>query len=154
RDSPRASRSGLGDIVKEEDSIMAAKVKLEMVDGGFEAQQFDFSDRTVCTIGRSKDCFLHVPDLWIYKNVARHHCLLHIDPPHVGVRDVGSKNGTYVNGHKIGQRDLDLPTERAMAPAQQEYPLKDGDEIKVGDIRFRIHIEGEQENVLDERAIA
>ncbi|KYC36281.1 hypothetical protein WA1_52005 [Scytonema hofmannii PCC 7110] len=35
---------------------------------------------------------------------SRYHCLLDINPPDIRVRDFGSRNGTYVNGKKIGQR--------------------------------------------------
>jgi len=31
--------------------------------------------------------------------------LLDINPPDIRVRDFGSKNGTFVNGEKIGQRE-------------------------------------------------
>ena len=45
---------------------------------------------------------LRLPNGPGYADVSRHHCLLHIDPPAVWVRDLGSRNGTRVNGTQIG----------------------------------------------------
>jgi pSer/pThr/pTyr-binding forkhead associated (FHA) protein len=36
--------------------------------------------------------------------ISRYHCLLDINSPDIRVRDLGSLNGTIVNGKKIGQR--------------------------------------------------
>jgi pSer/pThr/pTyr-binding forkhead associated (FHA) protein len=76
-------------------------------------------------------------------NISRRHCLLAIDLPDLRVRDLGSKNGTYVNGEKIGQREAFLPAEKADRLDLPEHPLKEGDEIRLGDLVFRVSISEE-----------
>jgi len=49
-------------------------------------------------IGRETDCHM----LLTSNLVSRHHCVLLMDEWTLKIRDLGSKNGTYVNGHKIG----------------------------------------------------
>lgn len=49
-------------------------------------------------IGREEDCSLR-PDS---EFVSRHHCVLLLDDYTLRIRDLGSKNGTFVNGRRIG----------------------------------------------------
>jgi adenylate cyclase len=50
------------------------------------------------TIGRADDCDLVVPD----RTVSRHHAsLIHYDDGRWVIRDLGSKNGTRVNGARV-----------------------------------------------------
>jgi len=72
---------------------------------------------------------------------------LDITPPKIRVRDFGSKNGTYVNGEKIGQREIDQSASPANPMKNPEYHLKDKDELKLGQTIFRVTIElGSQES--------
>ncbi len=48
-------------------------------------------------IGREQDCQIR-PDS---EFVSRHHCVLLLDQFTLRVRDLGSKNGTFVNGCRI-----------------------------------------------------
>jgi pSer/pThr/pTyr-binding forkhead associated (FHA) protein len=48
-------------------------------------------------IGREQDCHLMLES----GLVSRHHCVLMLDEYTLRVRDLGSKNGTYVNGRRI-----------------------------------------------------
>jgi pSer/pThr/pTyr-binding forkhead associated (FHA) protein len=50
-------------------------------------------------IGREEDCHLRPPSEFI----SRHHCVLLLDEYTLRIRDLGSKNGTYVNGRRIGK---------------------------------------------------
>jgi len=54
-------------------------------------------------IGRASDCHLRVAD----PRVSRHHCELLIEDNQVRIRDLGSRNGTFVNGEPVcGERTL------------------------------------------------
>jgi predicted component of type VI protein secretion system len=55
-------------------------------------------------IGREEDCHLR-PDS---EFVSRHHCVLLLDDYTLRIRDLGSKNGTFVNGRRIGSGDTIL----------------------------------------------
>ena len=76
---------------------------------------------TVTVIGRREDCDLCIP-LMI---VSRKHCQLSIEEDRLNVRDLGSRNGTYVNGRQI----------EASAVAA-------GDRIQVGPVSFAVQIDG------------
>ena len=81
------------------------QVKLTIIEGKLKGQTFEFTDRTTCIIGRHLDCYPKLPDDADHNTISRYHCLLDINPPDIRVRDFGSKNGTYVNNKKIGQRE-------------------------------------------------
>jgi hypothetical protein len=65
---------------------------------------------------------------------ARHH------PPDIRVRDFGSRNGTFVNGNKIGQRGEDMTPEEGARIPFPEFDLKAGDEIRLGETVFRVGV--------------
>jgi len=62
-------------------------------------------------IGRGEDCDIVLPD----RQVSRHHFRVVRDDDGYNVEDLGSKNGTYING----------------APVRGSMQLQDGDEIQV-----------------------
>jgi len=70
------------------------------------------------TVGRGTEADYVVDD----DGVSRVHCRLERKGLLVGVRDAGSKNGTYVNGRRV---------------AACCY-LGEGDEIAIGDMRFTV----------------
>jgi pSer/pThr/pTyr-binding forkhead associated (FHA) protein len=119
---------------------MSAHVTLIAVEGPLVGRQFVFEDPAACVVGRAADCELRLPDDDCNRTVSRHHCLLKIDPPDVRVRDCGSRNGTYVNGVKIGQRGGDHRPEEARPAAAAEQRLEDGDELRLGDTAFNVRI--------------
>lgn len=115
---------------------MNSRVVLTMK--GLQEQQYTFTDPKVCMVGRASDCLVQIPGQNWFAQVSRHHCRLEIDPPTVMVRDLGSLNGTFVNGKIIGRRDSKLPQN---APSEfPSYLLHDGDEIRVGDVVFEVSI--------------
>jgi pSer/pThr/pTyr-binding forkhead associated (FHA) protein len=69
-------------------------------------------DQQYTTIGRSIDCDVVLPK----RQVSRHHAEIERDDGGYLLRDLGSKNGTYVNGEKV---------------QGEPYRLKDGDEIQI-----------------------
>lgn len=71
-------------------------------------------------IGRAEDCQLKPrSDL-----ISRHHCVLLVEETFVAVRDLGSRNGTYVNGERV----------------KAERELKSGDKLAVGCLEFEIRL--------------
>jgi len=116
------------------------KITITVTRGTLKGQTFVFEQPSHCVIGRSCDCTIQLPREPGTLDVSRHHCLLEIDPPAVQVRDLGSLNGTFVNGNKIGQRPYLLPPE-AVDPSEGEpHLLRAGDEIRVGDVVLRIGV--------------
>jgi predicted component of type VI protein secretion system len=119
---------------------MPAKVILEMIAGKSAGERHVFDERTTCIVGRSQDCAVQVPNDKEHRPISRHHCLLDINPPDVRVRDFGSLNGTYVNGQKIGQRHKDQSPEDAAKDQFPEHDLQDGDELRLRNTVFRVHV--------------
>src|SRR5580698_2307408 len=52
-------------------------------------------------IGRETDCDLRLDS----RSVSLHHCVLLLDEYALRIRDLGSTNGTLVNGHRIGKHE-------------------------------------------------
>jgi len=119
---------------------MPSKITLTITQGKLSKQQYVFESRSTCIVGRNDDCNLQIADK-VDMTISRYHCLLDINPPDIRVRDLGSLNGTFVNGKKIGQRQRQQPAKEAIKLNFPEYNLQDGDEIKLGDILFKIGVQ-------------
>jgi pSer/pThr/pTyr-binding forkhead associated (FHA) protein len=118
---------------------MGKRVTFTVVEGEPVGREFVFSSRTIGAIGRSGDCLIRFPNDEPHQNVSRHHCLLDIDPLGVRVRDLGSRNGTYLNGEMIGQRPHQISAPEDCAGLY--FPscrLQEGDEIRLGDTVLRM----------------
>lgn len=116
-------------------------VTLEAVSGTLSPRVFTVEERTTCVIGRASDCEPRIADDQAHSVVSRHHCLLDINPPYIRIRDFGSRNGTFVNGTRIGQREPGQTPVEAAAVIFPEYDLSDGDEIRLGPVTIRVGIQ-------------
>jgi pSer/pThr/pTyr-binding forkhead associated (FHA) protein len=74
-----------------------------------------------CIIGRGDDCHLRPQS----DAVSRHHCTIITTDNEVIVRDNHSRNGTYVNGERVGEESV----------------LLTGDVLRVGPLEFELIIE-------------
>ena len=107
-------------------------VTLTLVNGRSERSEHSFDERTTCLIGRGEDCSPRLPNDEDHRSVSRHHCMLDINPPDVRIRDFGSRNGTYVNDVKIGQRDPGQSAAEGRELRLKERDLQDGDVVRLG----------------------
>jgi len=80
---------------------MSAKVHLHVRKGKDTGKSFDFTEHDTFVFGRMSDCHACMPD---DNQVSRHHFILEANPPQACLRDLGSLNGTWVNGTKCGAR--------------------------------------------------
>ena len=119
---------------------MPAKVILKAAEGDIAGQEFVFSERTTCVVGRAKDCHPRLRSAKNPKKISRHHCLLDINPPDIRIRDFGSRNGTFVNDELIGKREKHQTAEEAAEQSFPEKDLKDGDKVRIQDTVFRVAI--------------
>ncbi|MFE7270062.1 protein kinase [Streptomyces sp. NPDC057623] len=124
----------------DEPGYRSARVTLTVLQGPLQGRRFEFPDRATCVVGRADDCALQLPEDAEYSGISRHHCLLDINPPDVRVRDLGSANGTYVNGERIGGREAGPPPHGSDRLPSAERELADGDEIRLGGVRLRVGI--------------
>ncbi len=111
---------------------MPALVTLTVVSGSANERRFVFADRTTSLIGKEEDCQIRFPKDREHQRISRHHCLLDISPPDIRIRDLGSRNGTFVNGTLIGIRSRSQSRQEAAQVQGAEVDLQDGDEIQLG----------------------
>jgi|HubBroStandDraft_6_1064221.scaffolds.fasta_scaffold10521_2 pSer/pThr/pTyr-binding forkhead associated (FHA) protein len=71
--------------------------KLRVVGGPFFGQTIQLP-RGKLLIGRAEDCDVRPNSEF----VSGYHCVLLLDDFTLRIRDLGSKNGTIVNGHRVG----------------------------------------------------
>lgn len=79
------------------------RVTLRVIAGPHVGREFVFDQHDTFLIGRSDTAHLYLPDDRFF---SRHHCLLEIAPPRCFLRDLGSMNGTYINGVKLPESYL------------------------------------------------
>jgi serine/threonine protein kinase len=120
---------------------MPPRTKVEVVDGKMKGKVFDFDEHDTLVFGRARECHCCLPD---DRLVSRHHFLLEVSPPLARLRDLGSLNGTYVNGKKCGGRKAGEDPEQGGKRGYPEVDLHHGDEVKVGDTVMRLTAEGEK----------
>src|SRR5436190_4536442 len=74
------------------------RVTLNVVAGPQTGRTFSFDQHDTFMIGRREDAQFCLPHDRFF---SRHHCLIEIAPPQAFLRDLGSTNGTYVNGMRV-----------------------------------------------------
>jgi pSer/pThr/pTyr-binding forkhead associated (FHA) protein len=121
---------------------MSSSTVILAIQGGIlDGEELVFKRRSLCIVGRSKDCDLKIPTSPFFVSVSRHHCLFDVDPPSLRVRDLGSLNGTYVNGVRIGGHAQERPGASPGQDAESTgVPLKDGDKVSVGNLVISVKI--------------
>lgn len=117
------------------------KITLTVDRGPLAGTRYAFDERGCCIIGRAADCDVRLPLDLVHANISRRHCLLEIDPPRIRIRDLGSRNGTFVNGERIGQRSAGSDNQEPSAA----YELHNGDSVRVGNTVFQVHTVGADE---------
>jgi serine/threonine-protein kinase len=80
------------------------RVSLTVTAGPYAGQVFSFSGHEVFLVGRSRRAHFRLPaDDEFF---SRLHFLIEVNPPHCRLADMGSKNGTAVNGTRVTSIDL------------------------------------------------
>ncbi|MGE3805788.1 MAG: FHA domain-containing protein [Gemmataceae bacterium] len=82
-------------------------------------------------IGRGEGCQPRIPTDQQHIDVSRYHCLVRVDTSGVWIRDLGSRNGTFVNGVRIGKPRQDPQRKPNSSPTEMQR-LADGDEVILG----------------------
>jgi hypothetical protein len=116
---------------------MQPQVLFQIVSGPLSGSSFTFAAHDTFLCGRHSDCHARILK---DPRVSRHHFLLEINPPDVRLRDLGSLNGTYVNGQKIGGRNAVETPQSAAARSYPEAEVRDGDQIVVGRTTINVSI--------------
>jgi eukaryotic-like serine/threonine-protein kinase len=100
------------------------RVTLKVLAGPYTGREFTFDQHDTFLIGRADTAHLYLPE---DKFFSRHHCLLEIAPPRCFLRDLGSTNGTFVNGQRV-----------------PEAFLTSGDRVQGGQTVLQVEVQSEQ----------
>ena len=100
------------------------RVTLHVVAGPQTGRDFTFEEHDTFMIGRSEDAQFCLPHDRFF---SRHHCLIEIAPPQCFLRDLGSTNGTFVNGIRV-----------------ETAHLKHGDRIQGGETVLQVEVSTDQ----------
>jgi len=103
------------------------RVTLNVVAGPQTGRTFSFEQHDTFMIGRSEDSQFCLPHDRFF---SRHHCIIEIAPPQAFLRDLGSTNGTFVNGLRV----------------DTSY-LKHGDRIQGGETVLEVAVEADNYEV-------
>jgi pSer/pThr/pTyr-binding forkhead associated (FHA) protein len=118
---------------------MSAKVKLTFANGMLKGCHRVVERDKRITVGRGPLCDLRLPKTGEFLRVSRKHCELEVHPPRARIRDLGSLNGTFVNGVSVGEAG---PWAEEKDQAGNVWRnLHDGDEIRIGDTYLKVNIE-------------
>lgn len=96
------------------------RVTLRVIAGPQTGRVFTFEQHETFMIGRSEDAHFCLPQ---DRYFSRHHCILEIAPPQCFLRDLGSTNGTFVNGIRV-----------------ETCYLKSGDRIQGGETVLEVEV--------------
>ncbi|MFN0055061.1 MAG: protein kinase domain-containing protein [Planctomycetales bacterium] len=105
-------------------------ISLEVTDGPHAGARFQFAQHDTLIAGRAEIAQLRLQN---DPHFSRHHFRLEFNPPMCYLLDLGSRNGTSVNGRKV-----------------KECFLKNGDIISGGRTKIRFNVTGGMEATLDE----
>jgi serine/threonine-protein kinase len=97
-------------------------ITLTVTSGPLNGRTFTFEGHDVFLVGRSPNAHARFPEDDPF--FSRVHFLIEVNPPRCRITDMGSRNGTFVNGKKVEVVDLD-----------------DGDEIRAGHTRITVRVE-------------
>ena len=117
---------------------MPGRVVLTVTEGPIKGRAFTFESHDTFIFGRGESCHARLPEA--DPTASRHHFMLEVNVPEARLRDLGSLNGTFVNGTKVGARAPGESPDDATRRRFPEVDLKDGDSIGVGDTLIEVRI--------------
>lgn len=121
--------------------MVPARVTLTVIEGHLPGQRYVIDEPLRIVLGRAPDCDVHLDASLGHQDVSRHHCLLAFEPPAIWVRDLGSRNGTFLNGVLIGQRPKNESAADSNCDGFLDYDLHDGDVLRLGNVLFRVDVD-------------
>jgi pSer/pThr/pTyr-binding forkhead associated (FHA) protein len=119
---------------------MSVTMTLTVTQGFLVVQEFVLRGPGQFIIGRAEGCDVRLPTDHLHYDVSRRHCAINVDAEGCWVRDLGSLNGTLVNGTVIGKRSDEQVSGGHDLAVSPPHPLRNGDEVRVGLTVFRVSI--------------
>jgi pSer/pThr/pTyr-binding forkhead associated (FHA) protein len=121
---------------------MCPCITLTVVDGPHRGEELSSVGRTQITLGRSEECTFQLRGAVEDLLVSRRHCLINVHPDWIEIRDLESRNGTYVNGQRPG-----FPRSKRDGSTAFKRRLKNADVIRIGTSVLLVRlVEGTEES--------
>jgi pSer/pThr/pTyr-binding forkhead associated (FHA) protein len=109
---------------------------LRALTGDLRGKEFAFSGPVDFVVGRSRTCSLR---LATDSTVSRQHCVIEFNNGGAWIQDLGSRNGTLVNGTPIGPVQQNKPSEVTKLQPER-HQLEDGDELRICNNIFAVNL--------------
>src|SRR5712692_10976446 len=104
----------------DEKEAIRMEVKLLVIQGRPQRKNLVFPHGSY-VFGRGAECHIRPNSEW----VSRQHCQLLVSGDSASIRDLGSRNGTLINGERVmGEREL-----------------TNGDQLQIGPLVFEVRLE-------------
>jgi serine/threonine-protein kinase len=103
------------------------RITLTVIAGPHKGQKFSFARHDTFLVGRSMHAHFQLPIKDKY--FSRIHFMIEVNPPLCRLVDMGSHNGTFINGARLSYADL-----------------QDGDEIRAGHTILKLAVDAEGES--------
>jgi len=71
--------------------------RIEFVEGPHQGESYPLDPSESTILGRSPSNSIYIKD----RNVSRAHCLIRVEKDQCIIEDLGSTNGTFVNGQRV-----------------------------------------------------
>ena len=113
------------------------QIQLKVIEGPAAGAWFVLEEFETALIGRHKDCEVRIEG---DKVISRRHCQLEWEEPLLLLRDLGSHNGTLVNGVRYGGREKGTAPSGDLTRSGPTVALQDGDRIRFGKTTLRLQI--------------
>jgi pSer/pThr/pTyr-binding forkhead associated (FHA) protein len=113
---------------------MSTAVRLTVLTGPHQNHRVCFCGPNRCEVGRDLNCFIQLSGTERDRLISRHHCLLGINPPAIQVEDLGSSNGTYINGSRVD------PIPKEMVSETAGLAVNHGDVLTIGGTTLRVEV--------------
>lgn len=114
------------------------QVRLRADRGPLAGTVLAWDHHDVALLGRAPECHVQLPES--DTTTSRNHAVLEVNPPHARLRDLGSRNGTIVNGVRHGGRGGHETPEEGARTRHPDVELADADVVELGAHRFVVEI--------------
>jgi hypothetical protein len=121
--APEEAARATADRPAPADGTSPVRITLKVTAGPHKGESFAFVGHDTFLVGRSQRAHFQLP--MKDKYFSRIHFMVEVNPPSCRLLDMGSRNGTYVNGQKVEKVDL-----------------HDGDQIRAGHTILRVAVAG------------
>ncbi len=118
---------------------MFERIILRALNGHRKGQEFMLENEADYTLGRARDCSCVLDDPLCL--VSRRHCQIKVHAPFVRIQDLGSRNGTRVNGASIGPCEQGPRLTDVPQVLFAERPLDDGDTVQIAGYELQVEFE-------------